>query len=195
MRIIFIGRGIKISRTIRNKVRGIFKKHEKLLEKAIKIDVELKKSFAHSGVKNDLTVEITIFIPKVILRVEESGSDFYEIFDRIDPIIRKRLVKYHEFKKQFEGKESWKLASKKKFEDTIKGIEEDVYADQTTIPPVITRYKRYSQNSPMNPSEAIERMELLGHEAFLFKNIETKRYSMVYKRRDGGYGLVEPKEI
>jgi putative sigma-54 modulation protein len=195
MRIIFIGRGIKISKTIRNKVRGIFKKHEKLLEKAIKIDVELKKSFAHSGVKNDLTVEITIFIPKVILRVEESGSDFYEIFDRIDPIIRKRLVKYHEFKKQFEGKESWKLASKKKFEDTIKGIEEDVYADQTTIPPVITRYKRYSQNSPMNPSEAIERMELLGHEAFLFKNIETKRYSMVYKRRDGGYGLVEPKEI
>lgn len=195
MRIIFIGRGIKISKTIRNKVRGIFKKHEKLLEKAIKIDVELKKSFAHSGVKNDLTVEITIFIPKVILRVEESGSDFYEIFDRIDPIIRKRLVKYHEFKKQFEGKESWKLASKKKFEDTIKGIEEDIYADQTTIPPVITRYKRYSQNSPMNPSEAIERMELLGHEAFLFKNIETKRYSMVYKRRDGGYGLVEPKEI
>ena len=46
----------------------------------------------------------------------------------------------------------------------------------------------------MHPAEAIERMELFGHEAFLFKNVKNGKYSVVYKRRDGTYGLVEPKD-
>lgn len=188
------GRGVKVTDAIKKKIKEIILKHEKLLTKVNKIEVELKQSNPHKGVDADLKLEITITMPKVIIRVEEVGSDFYSIIDKMDPIIKRRLVRYHDYKRQLEGKESWKIVGRRKFEEAIGELDEDIYASNSDILPVISRFKQFNQNSPMHPAEAIERMELIGHEAFLFKNIETDKYSMVYKRRDGTYGLVEPRE-
>ncbi|MBU0976637.1 HPF/RaiA family ribosome-associated protein, partial [Patescibacteria group bacterium] len=190
------GRGIKVTEPIKDKVNKMLKKHENFLGKANKVQVELKKGISHAGVENDLKVEITIMMPKsTMVRVEEAGSDFYAIVDLVDPVLRRRLVRYHDATRKWEGDESWKVVEKDKFQEEITSIKEDVYADNIEVSPVITRYKQYSQNSPMHPAEAIERMELLGHEAFMFKNIENEsKYSMVYKRADGTYGLVEPRD-
>lgn len=194
MSIIITGRGVKVTSSIKSKIQEMLSKHKEFLVKANKIHVELKGTNAHSGVEADLQVEITITMPRVFIRVEESGSDFYTIIDKIDPVLRRRLVRFQEYKKKWEGKESWRVAEKEIFEKNLEKVEEDIYADVKNVPPVITRYKEFSQNSPMQPAEAIERMELLGHEAFLFKNIETGKYCSVYKKRDGTYGLIEPKE-
>ncbi|MDD3647351.1 MAG: ribosome-associated translation inhibitor RaiA [Candidatus Dojkabacteria bacterium] len=190
------GRGIKVTEPIREKVTKMVNKHNKLLTKANKIQVELKKGLAHSGVDNDLKVEITIFMPRsTVIRVEEAGSDFYAIIDLIDPVLKRRLVRYLDALKKWEGEESWRVVEEDKFQEELTDIEEDTYADSIDVAPRISRYKQYSQNSPMHPAEAIERMELLGHEAFMFKNIDNEgKYSMVYKRADGTYGLVEPKQ-
>jgi len=194
MNIIITGRGLKITKAIRSGIKDMLSKHNNFLKKATKIEVEVKQTDSHEGVKDDITLEITITMPKVLIRVEERGSDLYILIDKVDPVLRRRLVRYSEYKRKLEGKESWKILAKKKFEEEIEKLDEDVYAQKAEVEPLITRYKQYSQNSPMHPMEAIERMELLGHEAFLFKNIETNKYSMVYKRKDNTYGLVEPKE-
>src|SRR6266540_3254903 len=57
---------------------------------------------------------------------------------------------------------------------------------------LFARYKRIEMK-PMTPEEAIEQMELLGHDFFLFSNAETQQANVVYRRRNGGYGLIEPE--
>lgn len=194
MNVIITGRRLKVTSPMRSAINDLLAKHESFLKKAIKIEVEIKQTSSHEGREEDITVEVTITMPKVLIRVEESSSDLYIILDKIDPILRRRLIRYHEYKRELEGRKSWKSLAKKQFDDEIEKVNEDIYAQKTEIEPMITRFKQYSQNSPMHPIEAIERMELIGHEAFLFRNIETDKYSMVYKRKDGTYGLVEPKE-
>jgi putative sigma-54 modulation protein len=56
---------------------------------------------------------------------------------------------------------------------------------------LFARYKRIEMK-PMTPEEAVEQMELLGHDFFLFSSAETQRANVVYRRRNGGYGLIEP---
>jgi len=194
MKIIITGRGVKVTKGIRRKFESMLKKHKKFLKLSNKIEVELRESIAHSGVDTDLRVEITITMPKVLIRVEETGSDFYTIVNSIDPVLRRRLIRFNDSRKKWEGEGSWRVIEREQFEKDVDEAREDPYADVTDVYPIITRYKEYSQNSPMHPAEAIERMELLGHEAFLFKNIKTGKYSMVYKKRDGTYGLVIPKD-
>lgn len=189
------GRSIKVTGGIKKKIEKMLTKHKKLLESVNKVEVELKRILLRDGVNDTLQVEITITMPKAMVRVEENGRDFYAIIDKIDPVLRRRLIRYNDSKKKWEGTESWKMAEMEKFNKELEEIKEDTYAgEQDNAMPLITRYKQFSQNSPMHPAEAIERMALIGHEAFLFKNIETNKYAMVYKRNDGTYGLVEPKE-
>lgn len=195
MNVIISGRGVKVTSGIRSKIDEIFSKHKEFLDVATKIEVELKESQSHAGVDTDLSVEVTAVMPKATIRVVETGRDFYTIIDEIDPILRRRLRRYNAKQKQWEGKRTWKVLQREKFEKEISEIKEDVYADSIDITPRITRYKQFSRNSPMHPAEAIERMELLGHEAFLFKSIKTRKYSVVYKRYDGTYGLLEPRDV
>jgi len=195
MNVTITGRGSKITEPIRQKIEEMLSKHERFIENATKIEVELTQLTSSSKAAGDHRIEITISMPQAIVRVEDGGKDFYTIVDKIDPTLRRRLVRYHENKKMWENRKSWRMVEKERFEEELEQIGEDVYADPTDTPPVITRYKQFSQNSPMHPAEAIERMELLGHEAFLFKNIESDRYAMVYKKLDGTYGLVEPKDV
>ncbi len=194
MKIIITGRGIKITSSIKDKIYDMLQKHEKFLNNSLKIEVELKQIQTRQKALNNLTVEVTIYMPKVLIRVEETGNDFYKIVDIIDPILRRRLVMYNEYKKRWEGRESWKVAEIEELSQGGGNFSDERYAGSSFSNPLITRYKKFSQNSPMRVEEAIERMELLGHEAFLFKNIETNKYSMIYKKKDGTYGLVEPKD-
>lgn len=194
MNINVTGRGVKVTIPIKNKISEMLSKHEDLLQSASRINVELSEAASHKGVDTDQKVEITIWIAKVIIRVEEQGKDFYTIIDLVDPVLRRRLVRYHENKQRWEGGKSWKKARRQKLDNVDTDAKMDNYSDDMSVPLIISRYKEYSQNSPMHPEEAIERMELLGHEAFLFKDIKNGGYAMVYKRKDGSYGLVEPKQ-
>ncbi len=187
---------MEVTEGMKEKVQDMLLKHERFFDEATKIRVEIRNDESYKGVKEDLTVEVTVAMPKAFIRVEESGEDFYVVVDKIDPVLRRRLVRYNDHKSQWEGRKSWKEIEQEKLVEGIEDEEVDDYNDaDESVENLITRHKKYSQNSPMSPSEAIERMELLGHEAFLFKNRENDDgYSMVYKRKNGTYGLVEPKD-
>lgn len=191
---IITGRGIEITEAIKQKCREMLNKHKKILEKINKVEIVITDMENRKSGVSEVRVEITVTMPHALVRVEESGEDFYATIDKIDPVLRRRLLRYKDSQKRLKGKESWKTREIEQFHEEMKelgkkSIDIDVQAD-----PVITRHKKFSQNSPMHPAEAIERMELLGHEAFLFKNIESGKYTMVYRKRDGTYGLVEPKD-
>ncbi|MCC6793214.1 MAG: HPF/RaiA family ribosome-associated protein, partial [Thermomicrobiales bacterium] len=66
--------------------------------------------------------------------------------------------------------------------------------DETDSEETVVRTKRFPVK-PMDTTEAIEQMELLGHDFFLFENLDAKRISLVYKRRDGSFGLLIPETM
>ncbi len=63
--------------------------------------------------------------------------------------------------------------------------------DEENVEPQIVRTKRFAM-APMNAEEAVEQMELLGHTFFAFYNVNSGNVNVVYRRRDGNYGLIMP---
>lgn len=126
------------------------------------------------------TVEITIPIKRAILRVEESNNDLYSsidlAIDKLERQIRKNKTKI----KQKNNRE--------RFDMFVDFEIEEEYEDTETI------VKRKTIDmKPMSEEEAILQMDLLGHEFFIFKNSDTDNNAVLYKRKDGNYGIIEMK--
>ncbi len=123
-------------------------------------------------------VEITIPLKTIILRAEEEQEDFYAaidvIVDKLERQIRKNKTRL-ETKKMKEAKE---FAF-----DYIEEIPEDKENK------IVKRKK--IEVKPMDEEEAILQMELLGHQFYLYKDVATSQPALVYKRKDGDYGIIE----
>ena len=166
----------------------LFKK-ENLLEEVTGIEVYLKQQKNSKGIKDDFRIDIDIHLPKADVRVEEAGSDMYANIDKATDIIFRRLKRYHDQKAHWEGNESWKV-----LEAELTQPEEDDIDDYSDYVPKIAKRKTVEDMSPLEEGEAIERMELMGYDQYLFRSKRTNKISMLYKRKSGGYGLVEPAD-
>lgn len=132
-------------------------------------------------------LEISLSLGKVHIRASKSGSKFYDLVEDAVQALKSRITSFKEKSRYyFNGDKNW--------DDLSVGydIEDDHKEDYTFGFRPIVKIKTYEDDTPIHPQEAIERMSLLDHKAFLFKNIETGRYAMVYIRDDGNYGLVQP---
>ena len=128
---------------------------------------------------NEQIVEVTIPIRKVILRGEQSHSDLYAaidiVSDKMERQIRKNKTK---LKKQNNNFVEFNMDFEPESEES---------EDKTVV-------KRKSiEMKPMSEEEAILQMELIGHEFFVFKDVESDNVSILYKRKDGDYGIIETK--
>lgn len=121
-------------------------------------------------------VEVTIPLKTLILRAEEEQEDFYAA---VDLIINKLERQIRKNKAKIEKRE--KCGVKEFNVEDVIGIEEDEE---------IVKRKKIDVK-PMNYEEAILQMELLGHSFYLYKDSDTNAVSVVYKRKDGGYGIIE----
>ncbi len=128
---------------------------------------------------NEQVVEVTINANKFILRGEESHKDLYASIDKVSDKIERQIRKN-------------KTRLKKK---TVKDVSRDFVLDfeePEENDNVIVK-RKVIENKPMSEEEAILQMELLGHEFFAYKNEETGEVNILYKRKDGDYGILEIK--
>ena len=125
------------------------------------------------------TIEVTIPTPNFTIRNEESAEDLYAaidlVSDKIERQIRKNKTKINKIEKD---------AAKKLNLSFIENVEED---EEDTI---IVRRKTLS-TKPMDEEEAMLQMEMLGHDFFVYKDRDTKRICIIYKRKDNNYGIIE----
>ena len=150
------------------------KKLDKYLEKSE--DVRASVVIKIKGHRQ--TVEITIPLKNFIIRSEETQEDFYAAVDKAIDIMERQIRKN---KTKIKAKET-----KTKYDFNIIDIEEENLEEPETI------IKRKTvEVKPMDEDEAILQLELLGHEFYLFRNIATDKEAVVYKRKNGGYGLIE----
>ena len=173
MEIIIRGDKIKITDAMSDYINDKLGKLDKYLENSdtVRANVIVK-------VKNhEQRVEITIPLKTFILRSEETQDDFYaavdKTIDKLERQIRKNKTKL--MSKQ----------SKLSHEFNFAKIEEDTEEEKKILK------RKTIEVKPMNEEEAILQMELLGHEFYMYKDAETNVPAVVYKRKDGNYGIIE----
>ena len=168
------GKNLDITPALRDYVEKRVKKVTKYFDKTGDIAVILKVE------KGSHQVEVTVPVDGILLRGEESTADMYASIDQVMDKIEKQIEKH-------------KTKLTKKFRGG--GFRADV-ASTVTVPEVedeiIVRTKKFAVK-PMDPEEAILQMELLGHNFFVFTSAETDAITVIYKRKDGNYGILEPE--
>lgn len=172
MEFIIRGYKIKVTDSMKNYIEEKLGKLEKYLKDgdSVRANVVVK-------VRNKTQiVEITIPLKTIILRSEESQDDFYKAVDKtIDKLERQlrknktRLSKHNKSNKEF----------------MIIDEEESIEEDESIVK------RKTIEVKPMNEEEAILQMELLGHQFYMYLDSDKEKYCVVYKRKEGGYGVLE----
>jgi putative sigma-54 modulation protein len=139
--------------------------------------------------RGEHTVEVTIPMPGLILRAEETNSDMYAAIDLVVEKLERQIRKY---KTKVNRKYRQQGAI---FADAVpvsEGQEGHVEDEHDAIH--IVRNKRFNLK-PMDAEEAVLQMDMLGHNFFVFSNADTEEVNVVYRRKDGRYGLIEPENV
>lgn len=174
MKFIIVGRNLEVTPGLKSAVEDKIGKLEKYFNPDTEVHVTL------SVEKERQKIEVTIPVKGNIIRSEQVSNDMYVSIDLVEEVIERQLRKYKEkivdknqessnFRKEFIEKESDPL-------DEVR----------------IIRTKHFGMK-PMYPEDACVQMELLGHTFFVFCNAETEEVNVVYKRKGGTYGLIEPE--
>lgn len=177
MKIVTSGRNIEVTEPLKNMVTEKLSKFEKYFQTDIEVHATL------SVQKNRQIFELTIpFKHDVIFRVEEASEDMYASIDMAVDKLAKQIQKH-----------KTKLEKRYRTHDTIRFefIPENPAVAQADHE--LVRTKKFPIK-PMDAEEAILQMEMLGHNFFVFRNGETDEVNVVYTRKDGKYGLIEPVE-
>lgn len=127
-------------------------------------------------------IEVTIPVKGHIIRSEQSSNDMYVSIDLVEEVIERQLRKY---KNKLVARNQEGSNFKQEFFDS-----EDTSSEDDEIK--IIRTKRFGIK-PMFPEDACIQMDLLGHDFYVFFNAETEEVNVVYKRKNGTFGLIEPE--
>ena len=179
MQVILQGRGVQITDRLREYVESKVDKLDRYLPSAGEARMELAIEQTKSA-EDRHVAQLTIRSKGVLLRSEERSSDMFTSVDMVIDKMRRQIDRYKSKRRgRFRGGQAEQLAELE-MEDA-----EDVPEGR------IVRTKRFSV-TPMDPEEAVEQMELLGHSFFVFYNVQEDQINVVYQRRDGDYGLLQP---
>lgn len=177
-------RNIHLTDHIKSHVEERAGKLDHYLPALEEVDVELTHHPSARNADDRNVAQVTARGKGLTLRAEERASEALAAFDSAVDIMRKQIERYKG--RHYRGRGDGQSAAE---------VEEPaVPADDTDrLPPLIVRRKQF-RVQPMNELEAVEQMNLLGHNAFfVFYNAETSRVNVLYRRRDGSYGLIEPE--
>lgn len=179
MKIKVLGRNIEVTDALRSSIE----KKLSRLDKYFRDEGPVEAQVTLQVEKERHIVEVTLLVNGLILRGEEETGDMYA---SIDTVVDKLDRQIHKYKTRVNRKMR-EVGSNPVFADAVdeQGDDDDEY-------PKIVRTKRFAVK-PMSAEEAVLQMELLGHNFFVFRDAETEDVSVVYKRRDGNYGLIEPE--
>ena len=177
-------RNIRLTDNIKTHVEQRAGKLDHYLPLIDEADVELTHHQSARSANDRNVAQITARGKGLILRTEERADEVLTAFDTA-------LDKLHRQIDRYKGKHYHGRGDGQSVSDVV---EEPVLADETDrLPPIIARRKQF-RILPMNEFEAVEQMNLLGHDNFfIFYNGETNRINVLYRRRDGSYGLIEPE--
>lgn len=174
------GENIEVTSAIREYIEKKIAKLDKYLDQNVSATAHVNlKTYPDKTAK----VEVTIPLPYLVLRAEETSADMYGSIDLVtDKLIRQ--IRKHKTKVNRKSRE-------KGFDYVDFATDENEENEEKQIE--IVRTKNIAVK-PMDSEEAVLQMEMLGHNFFIYKDADTNDINIVYRRRDGKYGLININE-
>ncbi|WP_027894216.1 ribosome hibernation-promoting factor, HPF/YfiA family [Calidithermus chliarophilus] len=179
-----VGRNVEVSDALKSYLDKKLERLDRYMNGIVDAKVVLSMATA-PRVENRAKCEIQINVPKGIVRVEESDPDMYAAIDKSVDRLETQLKRYKE--RHFNGYHTARRQAALNATPPAAVVE----SEEEEAAPQIVRVKRFAVK-PMDPEDAAVQMEALGHDFFVFRNAETEEFAVIYRRRDGNYGLIEP---
>ncbi len=183
MQIIFSGKHVEVTPALREYAEAKLNKLSRFFDHLQEIHV------TESIMRNQHTVEVLVKADGTMIRAEERSPDMYSSIDLVIDKLERQLTRY---KSRFVTRTRESLGGLKPGELPA-GVELPAAPAPTEMEMTsnIVRTKRFAIK-PMDPEEAAMEMELIGHDFYVFRNAESDEVNVIYRRRDGNYGLIEP---
>ncbi|AZI41416.1 ribosome-associated translation inhibitor RaiA [Deinococcus psychrotolerans] len=128
-------------------------------------------------------VEVQLNVPNGIIRAEEHNADMYAAIDKAGDVLERQLRKFKTKIMRHRNDATLDAAAPAQADSSGDDVSE--------FNPEIVRQKRFDMR-PMSAEDAVTQMEALGHDFYVFLNMTTDSCGVVYRRKDGHYGLIEP---
>jgi putative sigma-54 modulation protein len=182
MQVTVKGKNVDVPEKLRAHAEHKLAKVQRFDDRILAMDVEFSEE-RNPRVAESHTVEVTLTTKSRLVRAHASAADPASAVDRVIDRLQRQV-------KKLKGRR----VDRTQHAEGVKAMAPPVQPAETDEPGehLFARYKRIEMK-PMTPEEAVEQMELLGHDFFLFSSAETQRANVVYRRRNGAYGLIEPE--
>jgi len=178
------GKNLDVSTAARNYITRKLEKVNRHLTKIEAFEVVASEERTRSP-EQRFIMQVTVLNKGTILRGEERGPDLYTAVDKVAEVMNRQVEHY-------KGKSP---KAHRKGTPSIRTSTAEVTATESEEPvpegPQVVKTKHFDIK-PMDIEEAIDQMILLGHDFFLFNNTDNNKINVVYKRKDGNYGLIDP---
>ena len=175
------GRGVEVTDALRSYAEKRLGKLERQLPDS---QIELQLSAENNpSIKDSHVAEATVRTKGPVLRARESSHDMRASIDQLVDKLERQVDRY---RKQGRSRRRRAARANGPSVDTL-----PVVPDESE--PVILKTKQFAVK-PMTPEEAVLQLELVGHDFFVFRNADSDEVNVVYRRNEGGYGLIEPQD-
>jgi len=174
------GKNVEVSDSLKTYAQEKLGKLERHLNDAARLELELAVE-KNPSIHDNQIAEGTIWTKGPVLRARESSADMRASIDLLVEKLERQAKRYRQKRRRGHGNARVSLPEL----DAI-----PVVPDEES--PVIVKTKQFAVK-PMTPEEAVLQLELIGHDFFVFQNADTDDVNVVYRRRDGNYGLIEPQ--
>ena len=176
------GKNLEVSEAIQDYVQKKVGKLARYLPQLGEAKVEIREERTKSP-QHRFTVQVTLNSKGTLLRSEEKGENVYTAIDAVTEVLTRRIERY-------KGK-LYKKGRGVSLARQTGALERATADEEAEVLPKVVRIKRFVVK-PMSVTQATEQMELLSHDFFLFVNTDNDALSLLYRRKNGDYGLIEP---
>jgi putative sigma-54 modulation protein len=181
MELIIKGKNLEVDASAQEYIEGKLGKLERHFPDIGEVKVELTREMTRSE-DSRYIAQVTINSHGTLLRGEERASTINTSIDKVLDVLTRQVERFKD-----------KLyRSKRRISPLRKELASEPIIEEVKEESKIVKVKRFPVK-PMTPEEAVDQMELLSHDFFIFFNPESNKFSVIYKRGDGYYGLIEPE--
>ncbi len=184
MNIVVRGRNVSLTDRIQEYVEKKVGKLERYLPLIDEARMELSQEETRSA-QHRMIAQLTVRSRSKVLRAEERDQDLFAAIDLVSDKMQRQITR---FKDRLYGRSQQRGAEKAPAPQEPEAVAEAVPEPVGAI----VRTKKFPV-TPMGPEEALEQMELLGHDFFVFYNSDADGINVLYRRRNGDYGLLQPE--
>jgi putative sigma-54 modulation protein len=168
------GRNIEVSDSIRSYAAGKLAKLERHLRDPLRVELELSVE-RNPSISANHVAEATVWTRGPVLRAHEASADMKASIDQLVDKLERQVERYRHKRRRKNSRGDGPPPP-----------------EEPSTEPRIVKTKQFAIK-PMSAEEAVLQLELIGHDFFVFRNADTDEVNVVYRRRDGGYGLIEPQ--